>query len=88
MIKKLFSFIFCLTPIGAMAATTDLFPSDNNGIINVTDTTLHLTNASNSVVIKNNPDREQPSKSLTVDNNGIDITGGLIVGRNAGTETG
>lgn len=88
MIKKLFSFIFCLTPIGAMAATTDLFPSDNNGIINVTDTTLHLTNASNSVVIKNNPSYANPAKSLTVDNNGIDITGGLIVGRNAGTETG
>lgn len=88
MIKKLFSFIFCLTPIGAMAATTDLFPSDNNGIINVTDTTLHLTNASNSVLIKNNPSYANPAKSLTVDNNGIDITGGLIVGRNAGTETG
>lgn len=88
MIKKLFSFIFCLTPIGAMAATTDLFPSDNNGIIEVDDTKLHLTNASNSVVIKNNPSYANPAKSLTVDNNGIDITGGLIVGRNAGTETG
>ncbi|MDE5615528.1 MAG: hypothetical protein K2I81_01705 [Alphaproteobacteria bacterium] len=88
MIKKLFSFIFCLTPIGAMAATTDLYPSDNNGIINVTDNTLHLTDADNSVIIKNNPSYANPAKSLTVDNNGINISGGMIVGRNAGTETG
>lgn len=88
MIKKLFSFILCLAPIGAMAATTDLKPTDNNGNINISDATLHLGADNDSAVVMNNPSYENPAKSLTVDNNGIDITGGLIVGRNLGTEKG
>ncbi len=88
MIKKLFSFIFCLAPVGAMAAPTDLVPTDNNGAINITDTTLHLTTGSNSVIIKNSTSYPTATKSLTVDNNGIDVAGGLIVGSYTGSETG
>ncbi len=91
MIKKLFSFIFCLAPVGAMAAPTELKPVDANGIINITDNTLHLTTADNSVVVTNGTTSggdPVTARGITVDANGIDVAGGLIVGRNAGTETG
>ena len=91
MIKKLFSFIFCLAPVGAMAAPTELKPVDANGIINITDNTLHLTADDNSVVVTNGTtsgDDSVTARGITVDANGIDITGGFIVGRNAGTEKG
>ena len=101
MIKKLFSFIFCLVPVGAMAATVSLKPTDNSADIILPDDTeptpvypeyangLVIGASDNSAIVENN-DNGVLTKSLTVNNttNGIDVAGGLIVGTNTGAETG
>lgn len=87
MIKKLFSFIFCMAPFGAVAAPTYLDP-DANGTIAVTDATLNIDTDTSSVVVRNDPNNGTVAKNMNVGTNGIDIAGGMIVGHNTGADTG
>lgn len=87
MIKKLFSFIFCMAPFGAMAVPTYLDP-DANGTIAVTDATLNIDTDTSSVVVRNDPNNGTVAKNMNVGTNGIDIAGGMIVGHNTGADTG
>ena len=76
MIKKLFSFIFCLTPIGAMAVATPYTP-DGNGNIAIQDTNgdpapINITATTTSAIVQNAANgtkaRGLTSSSFSADN--------------------
>ncbi len=83
MIKKLFSFVCCLLPFGAVAAPVFLEPGADGLIPDQTG-----INYTDSVVIQGNDYNQAPS-GIVVGNGGVTVTGDMIAGQDyIGADTG
>ncbi len=88
MIKKLFSFVCCLAPMGAMAVPQDLTPANAEGTIELAGG-LTINSGDDTQVIKNGGTAENPfvAKNLVLGSNGLTVAN-LSVGQVNETDTG
>ncbi|MBD5391477.1 hypothetical protein HDR66_01575, partial [bacterium] len=82
MIKKLFSFIFCMAPVGAMAATTTLEPNADTGTIQQDG----LTVAAGDVTVLQSS--TTILKGLSLDSGGLSVAHDMLVGTDNSGEFG